>query len=30
MHLRGKQFLVGESDENNVLKMDMSKIFVYG
>lgn len=29
-HLRGKQFLVGESDENNVLTMDMSKIFVYG
>ena len=29
VHLRGKQFLVGESDENNVLKMDMAKIFVY-
>lgn len=30
VHLRGKQFLVGESDENNVLKMDMGKIFVNG
>lgn len=28
LHLRGKQFVVGESDENNNLKMDMSKIFV--
>lgn len=30
MHLRGKQFLVGESDENNNLKMNMANIFVYG
>lgn len=29
-HLRGKQFVVGESDENNELKMDMSKIFIDG
>lgn len=28
LHLRGKQFVVGESDENNILKMDMSKIFI--
>lgn len=27
-HLRGKKFVVGESDENNILKMDMSKIFL--
>lgn len=27
-HLRGKQFVVGESDESNTLKMDMSKIFI--
>lgn len=26
-HLRGKSFVVGESDEQNNLKMDMSKIF---
>lgn len=26
-HLRGKKFVIGESDENNVLKMDMNKIF---
>ncbi len=30
LHLRGKKFVVGESDENNNLKMDLSKIFVYG
>lgn len=30
LHLRGKQFVVGESDENNNLKMDMSKIFING
>lgn len=30
LHLRGRQFIVGESDENNVLKMDMSKIFING
>lgn len=30
IHLRGKRFLVGESDENNVLNMDMAKIFVNG
>jgi hypothetical protein len=29
-HLRGKSFVVGESDEDNNLKMDMSKIFVNG
>lgn len=28
LHLRGKSFIVGESDENNNLKMDMSKIFI--
>ena len=28
LHLRGKRFVVGESDENNVLKMDLSKIFI--
>ena len=28
LHLRGKQFVVGESDENNNLKMDMNKIFI--
>lgn len=28
LHLRGKQFVVGESDENNNLTMDMSKIFI--
>ena len=27
-HLRGKKFVIGESDENNVLKMDLSQIFV--
>lgn len=27
-HLRGKQFVVGESDENNNLKMDLSQIFL--
>ena len=27
-HLRGKSFVVGESDEQNNLKMDMSKIFL--
>lgn len=30
LHLRGKQFIVGESDENNNLKMDMGKIFIDG
>ena len=28
LHLRGKRFIVGTSDENNVLTMDMSKIFL--
>ena len=28
LHLRGQKFVVGESDENNNLKMDMSKIFI--
>ena len=28
MHLRGKSFIVGESDKDNNLKMDMSKIFI--
>ena len=28
LHLRGRQFVVGESDEENNLKMDMSKIFI--
>ena len=28
LHLRGKKFVIGESDENNNLKMDMSQIFV--
>lgn len=28
LHLRGKNFVVGESDENNNLIMDMSKIFI--
>lgn len=28
LHLRGKAFVIGESDENNNLKMDMSKIFM--
>lgn len=27
-HLRGKQFVIGESDENNNLTMDLSKIFL--
>lgn len=27
-HLRGKQFVIGESDENNNLKMDLSQIFL--
>lgn len=30
LHLRGKKFIVGESDENNNLTMDMSKIFIDG
>lgn len=30
IHLRGKCFCVGESDENNNLKMNMSKIFING
>ena len=29
LHLRGKQFVVGESDENNKLTVDMGKIFMY-
>lgn len=28
IHLRGKKFVVGESDKDNNLKMDMSKIFI--
>ena len=28
MHLRGKKFVIGESDEDNKLKMDLSKIFI--
>ena len=28
LHLRGKKFVIGESDENNNLKMDLSKIFL--
>lgn len=28
IHLRGKRFIVGESDKENNLKMDMSKIFI--
>lgn len=28
LHLRGKSFVVGESDDNNNLTMDMSKIFI--
>ncbi len=28
LHLRGKRFVVGESDEENNLKMDLSKIFI--
>lgn len=27
-HLRGKQFVIGESDENDNLKMDLSQIFI--
>lgn len=27
-HLRGKRFVIGESDEDNNLKMDLSKIFI--
>ena len=30
LHLRGKSFVVGESDAENNLKMDMSKIFING
>lgn len=30
LHLRGKKFVVGQSDENNNLKMNMSKIFIDG
>lgn len=29
-HLRGRQFVIGESDENNNLTMDLSKIFIDG
>lgn len=29
VHLRGKSFVIGESDENNNLKMDMNKLFIY-
>ena len=28
LHLRGKKFVVGESDENNNLKMNLGKIFI--
>ena len=28
LHLRGKKFVIGESDENNNLKMDLAKIFI--
>ena len=28
VHLRGKSFLIGESDENNNLKMNLGKIFI--
>lgn len=28
LHLRGQRFVVGESDENNVLTMDLNKIFL--
>jgi hypothetical protein len=28
LHLRGKKFCVAESDENNNVKVDMSKIFI--
>lgn len=28
LHLRGRQFVVGESDKDNILKMDMNKIFI--
>lgn len=28
LHLRGKKFIVAESDENNNIKVDMSKIFL--
>ena len=30
LHLRGRSFVVGESDENNKLTMNMAKIFVNG
>lgn len=30
LHLRGKRFTVGESDESNVPKFDMTKIFING
>jgi hypothetical protein len=30
LHLRGKSFVVGESDEQNNLKMDLERIFVTG
>lgn len=28
LHLRGKKFIVATSDENNDVKVDMSKIFI--
>lgn len=28
LHMRGRKFVVGESDENNVLTMNLSKIFI--
>lgn len=28
LHLRGKKFVIGESDDNNNLKMDLNKIFL--
>ena len=28
LHLRGKKFIIGESDENNNLTMNLSKIFL--
>lgn len=28
IHLRGKKFVIGQSDENDELKMDLSKIFI--
>ena len=28
LHLRGRRFIVAESDENNKIKVDLSKIFI--